>query len=53
MSYLQVQATLSARLSRHNDERDDRHLQLWQELLDRILLLTQDPRYADIEPGID
>lgn len=39
-----------ATLSAHNDERDVRDEQLWDELYRKVAELIADPRYAVISP---
>jgi len=50
MGYDTRQFEVRAFVSRHNDERDDEHDALWDELCERIRQLANEPRYAPIEP---
>lgn len=44
--------TVIASVSRHNSERDRLHDELWDELVERIEALCNDPKYADIYPAV-
>lgn len=48
----QESITITARLSAHNDERDEVDEALWSELQTRIAAILQDQRYEDITPMI-
>lgn len=52
MGFNVVSLEVSARLSSHNNERDERDGELWTELRRKIEALTQEPRYADISASV-
>lgn len=49
MGYASASLIVSARLSDHNDERDERHALAWLDLRHDIALLCAQEKYADIE----
>lgn len=46
------EATITARLSRHNDERNQLHDDLWDDLMKRVSEVVNDPKYADLTPSV-
>lgn len=48
MGYVAVSKVLMARLSDHNDERDARDQQLWDELEARVKAVLSEERYEVI-----
>lgn len=52
MGYERAELTITARLSRHNSERDAAHDELWDTLVKDIEALIESPEFADISPMI-
>jgi hypothetical protein len=49
MGYDQVAFTVTARLSSHNDERDERDRKLWEAFQARVRETAEAPEFADID----
>lgn len=52
MGYTLEELTVNVRLSRHNSLKDEEHNALWDDLRRRVIEITDEPKYADIEPAI-
>ncbi len=52
MGYNAVRLEVTARLSSHNDERDERDEQLWEKFRRQVQELSEDPEYQEIFPQV-
>lgn len=53
MGYIRVTGTISARLSRHNSEKDIRNDELWTDFISKIRHIANNPKYKEIDLMID
>lgn len=49
MGYDQRKLMIVARVSRHNDERDEEHDRLWEKLREEVETLCERPEYQEID----
>lgn len=50
MGYDRKEYTFCARVSRHNSPQDEEHDALWEEMIQRIEKILNDPKYLPIAP---
>jgi hypothetical protein len=48
MGFERVTFVITATLSRHNSDKDERHDKLWDEVTKRIEEIINDPKYTEI-----
>jgi dihydroneopterin aldolase len=52
MGFYGPRLEIAARLSRHNSRRDLLHNLLYEDMVERIREVVEDPQYASIEPSL-
>lgn len=52
MGYDARRLEIVAHVSRHNSPKDDRHDELWEDLMERIQAIVDDPKYQEIRAWV-